>query len=554
MRHSLTRYVFTLSIALHVGCGSSADTAKTKPSPDAGANVDACSPSDGSVPPEVTRRAVAVIVDFADATLEDWQGPGFNTEGEVRAQLDAMEAHWLFLSRGLEPIQWDLIRIRLPENLTDTAFPGFNEFRDAAVTLAKQQLTTADYDANADGVIDTMWLVVSNNGTRPPYLVGGASQNAGANDFVDGQDSDSVIGGVTGNFNHEVGHTRGLPDLYGRYDSVQDLTLMSSSWPLPPNDFSAYERVHLGWVVPQTITASTRASLPSANTHLAAIKVPTARPEEYFLLEYRQRPQTGFGSAAPFNFDGIAVYHVFEGSNQDLDPPLVKLEPADGTTATTLTPAPTDFAYPGNPAMLCPFVLRTYFGGDPVFQLQNLARLPDGSIAFDLTILSSGIGSAPNLIANSTFESGTAGWITGGFQPQLATFTWAALGANGSGHSLSINAPVENDVEWSTPVSSLTAGRNLFMCGFVRGAGITGGAGGSISISGTFIQTAGLHGTFDFTRECAVVTAFASTMSVACRLGGFAATTSGSLWCDDVSLVPLTPVFTGTATPPPPFE
>jgi hypothetical protein len=496
-----------------------------------------------------------VIVDFADASLEDWQGPGFNNETEIRTQLDAMEAHWLFLSRGLEPIQWDLIRIRLPENLSDTAYADFNAFRDAAVLLAKQQLSVADYDANGDGVIDTMWLVVSNNGTSPPYLVGGASQNQGANDFVDGQDSGSVIAGATGNFNHEVGHTRGLPDLYGTYDSLQDLTLMSSSWPLPPNDFSAYERVHLGWVVPQIVTTTTTASLPSANTHLAAIKVPTARPEEYFLLEYRQRPQTGFGSAAPFDFNGIAVYHVLEGSNQDLDPPLVKLEPADGTTASSLTPAPTDFAYPGNPAMPCPFVLRTYFGGDPVFQLQNLAWTSDGSISFDLTILSSGIGSAPNLISNSTFESGTAGWITGGFQPQLASFTWAALGANGSAHSISVTSATANDVEWSTPVTGLTAGRNFFMCGFLRGEDITDGAGGSISISATFIQTAGLHGTFDFTRECAVVTAFAPSMDVACRLGGFGATSNGTLWCDDVTLRPLTPVFsTGIAPPPPPFE
>lgn len=492
-----------------------------------------------------------MIVDFANARLEDWPGPGFNNEQEIRTQLTAMETHWAFLSRGTESIRWDLIRVRLPENLSDTAYADFNVFRDAAVTLAKKQVNVADYDANNDGVIDTMWLVVSNNGTRPPYLIGGASQNAGANVFVDGQDSDSVIGGHTGNFNHEVGHTRGLPDIYGRYDSLQDLTVMSSSWPLPPNDFSAFERIRLGWVVPQIVTASTSAKLPLG---LAAIKVPTARPEEYFLLEYRQRPPSGFGSAAPFNFNGIAVYHVLEGSNQDLDPPLIKLEPADGTTASNLTPAPTDFAYPGNPAMPCQFVLRTYFGGDPVFELENFAWTSDGAISFDVTILSSGIGSAPNLITNSTFESGTTGWITGGFQPQLATFTWASVGANGSTHSVSVASAASNDVEWSTPVSALPLARNTFMCGYLRGANIVDGAGGSISISGTFLQTAGYHGTFDFTRACAVVTTFATNMSVACRLGGFASTSSGTLWCDDVTLFLLNRVFSTTTTLPPPFE
>ena len=226
---------------------------------DAAVASDACgdgAPGDGTAP-VVMRRAVAVIVDFANAQLEDWTGPGFDTVAEVAAQLHAMEDHWAFLSRGRELMHWDIIRIQLPQPLTDTAFAGFNEFRDAAVLLAKQQLTIADYDANHDGVIDTMWLIASNNGTRPPYLVGGTSQNQGANNFGDGQDSDSVVGGATGNFNHEVGHTLGLVDIYGAHDTLQDLTLMSSSWPLPPNDFSAFERARLGWVVPQVIAQST---------------------------------------------------------------------------------------------------------------------------------------------------------------------------------------------------------------------------------------------------------------------------------------------------------
>ena len=119
----------------------------------------------------VHRRAVAVIVDFANASLEDWTGPGFHTTADVQAQLTQMEQHWAFLSRGHEVMHWDLIRVRLPEPLTDTAYADFNAFRDAAVTLAKQQLVVTDYDFDGDGVIDTMWLVASNNGARPPYLM-----------------------------------------------------------------------------------------------------------------------------------------------------------------------------------------------------------------------------------------------------------------------------------------------------------------------------------------------------------------------------------------------
>lgn len=498
---------------------------------------------------------MAVIVDFANASLEDWHGPGFNTVGELAVQLQEMEAHWSFLSRGSEEMHWDIIRVRLPQDLTDDAFPSFTEFRDAAVTLAKQQLVVSDYDFDGDGIIDTMWLVVSNNGTRPPYLNGGTSQNAGANDFVDGQDSDSVVGGHTGNFNHEVGHTRGLVDVYGAHDTLQDLTVMSSTWPLPPNDFSAFERVQLGWVTPQLVTQTTHdLVLADTSVHPTAIKVGTGRPEEYFLLEYRKKPASGFGSSPPFAFDGIAVYHVLESSNQDLDPPLIKLEPADGTTTSTLTPAPNDFAYPGNPDMPCPFVLRTYFGGDPVFELANLRKNSDGSITFDMTVEPTSIGSSPVLIGNTSFESGTGGWTPGGFLPADATFELASIGANGSTHSISVASVIPNDVWWSTHVAPLTAGENLFMCGYVRGAGVTGGAGGSISIAGTFLSTASFHGTFDFTRACTVVTATETSLDVACRLGGLAATSSGQIWCDDVTLFALSSVFGpgGDIEQPPP--
>jgi hypothetical protein len=156
---------------------------------------------------------------------------------------------------------------------------------------------------------------------------------------------------------------------------------------VPARDFAAYERVHLGWVQPRVVTGTTRDIwLPSEHERLAAVKVPTADVREYFLIEYRRRPDEGFGSTNP-PFNGLAVYHVLEGSSNFQEPSLVKLEPADGSIAASAPNVdPLDFVYPENPVLLRPMVVRSYFGGQPeVFRIENVAWR-DGGIAFDVVM------------------------------------------------------------------------------------------------------------------------------------------------------------------------
>ncbi|MFO0695949.1 MAG: hypothetical protein U0230_20470 [Polyangiales bacterium] len=490
------------------------------------------------------RRGLCVVVDYADVGLEDYAGPGMNDLSDVDAQLREMEAHWNWLSRGRESTAWDVVRVQLATTLAGTTFSGWPAFRDEVVRLTKQQVDVADYDVDSDGVLDGMWAILASQGTIPDYAVGGTSQNGGANLFVDVQHSTSIVGHVTGNFNHELAHALGIQDLYGTYDTLYDLTVMASSWPLPPNDFTAYERVRLGWVEPVTLDQTTTGVVvPSADDHLFAVRVPTARPEEYFLLEYRRRPASGYGSAGSFAYDGLAVLHVFEASTQGTDPPLVKLEPADGTTAASHAPEVDDLAFPDNPGLLRPFVLRTYFGGDPVFSIDGLHFTTDGALAFDLTILSSGMGSASNLVTNPDVESDASGWSTSAWMPAAASFAWTPSGANGSSHGLSIEAATENDAQWSTPVTGLVPNASSYVCGFLEGENVTGGAGATLSLSGTFVSTPGLYGTFPWTRRCMIVQSTSSSVDVACRLGGFGATTSGRMTCDQVSLFPLESAF-----------
>ena len=233
--------------------------------------------------------------------------------------------------------------MQLPQNVLG-AFPDWSLFRTAVAALARAEIDILEYDVNSDGNVDAAWLIVSSGDVPAPYGTGGASLHGGVNMFVDGQASKSVQDQATGNFNHELGHLLGLVDMYGDYGTMSSLTVMGNSWPVPPPDFSAYERIALGWMTPQVITATTAGVwLPSAHETFAAVKVPTTRAREYFLIEYRQRPASGYGSGEtdghglPVQYDGLAVYHVFEGSSMAEKIPLMKLEPADGCPAMRST-------------------------------------------------------------------------------------------------------------------------------------------------------------------------------------------------------------------------
>jgi M6 family metalloprotease-like protein len=487
------------------------------------------------------RKGVAIITDFANRSLEDWTGPGIKTVDDLSVQLRSMEQHWAWLSRGLERMQWDIIRIQLPQPAVADAYDGWGAFRDAAITLARQQVRTSDYDVNSDGVIDAAWLMVSSGNESLPFALGGASRNAGANLFVDGQASGSIQAGATGNFNHELGHTLGLPDMYGAYGTMSSLTVMSYSWPVPPPDFSAYERIKLGWLTPQVISKTTQAVwLPSANETFAAVKVPTSRPFEYFLIEYRHRPANGYGSA-DVEFNGLAVYHVLEGSSMWQNPPLMKLEPADGSIAPSQPADPNDFLSPDNPAMILPLTLLSYFGGgQEVFRLDNLAWR-DGGLAFDIIV--SPQQPSSNLLANGSFETGAVGlpdrWLADAYSPAPGAFGWPNPVALTGAASAHLNVQTDNDVRWTQAVTTLVPGQPYLLCGWLKGeqvGGTHGEVGANVSLMGGFVRSEGLLGTFDWTQSCVGFTAETPRVDVACRLGFYGSTISGQVWCDDFTL------------------
>lgn len=498
---------------------------------------------------KVKRKGLAVIVDFANSKLEDWDGPGINDVSELSDQLHKMEGHWAWLSRGKEKFNWDIIRITLPVNLDRYTYWSWWEYRNAVADLVKQEIDVTKYDQNQDGIVDTVWIITSTSGQYYDYMTGGSALNNGINNFVDGQDSLSVISGATGNFNHEVGHTIGLQDMYGPYGTLSYLTLMSDSWPVPPQDFAAFERSTLGWVKPREILKTTRnIKLSSANKNMEAVRVPTTHKNEYFLIEYRQRPESGYGSVAP-PYNGLAVYHILESSNLWTNPPLVKLEAADGYIAPDTRPELTDFFYPENEGMKIPFVAHSYFGGRKVFQIDNVHWADDKSLAFDIN-LSSADSSEVNLLLNFSFEQGNDVtpdfWRPNAWEPFATIVRDASISKEGN-FSASILSPTPNDASWLQDVWNLTPGKSYEFCGFIRGSNvITGpsaGVGANVSVMGGFTLSNSLSGNFDWTKTCVTFVPETDSVTLACRLGFFGSTVTGQIWCDSMSLEAIESAF-----------
>jgi hypothetical protein len=499
-------------------------------------------------PPVQHRSGLAVIADFADTRLENWQGEGINNVNTLSSQLRKMEEHWAWLSRGQEEFQWDIIRITLPVTLRADAYAGWGAYRDAVGALIRQQVDVSKYDTNHDGVIDIAWIIASNQGMDYNYLIGGASRNAGVNIFVDTQNDLSVVLGATGNFNHEIFHTLGVPDLYGPYGTLQTLTLMVDSWTLPPQDFTAYERMLLGWVKPRLLDqGSQNVHLSSSSDRMDALRIETSRPSEYFLIEYRRRPDSGFGSSAP-PYNGLAVYHVLEGSNQSSDPPLLKLEAADGSIAPNAVPELSDFLFPDNVAMKRPLILRSYFGGNEVFRLDNLDRT--GSDGLDFNVQVAPYVQPKNLLANASFEEGQNGspdtWTTNAWSA-ASVFSWDNRVARTGQHSVSITSASPDAAAWVQTASGLVPGQAYQFCGWLRGENIAAvpGAqvGANVSVLGGFVQSESLSGTFDWKQACVIFRPDTSSTTLACRMGFYGSTATGKMWCDDMTLEPLKSAF-----------
>ncbi|PSR53062.1 hypothetical protein AHMF7605_05740 [Adhaeribacter arboris] len=138
-----------------------------------------------------------------------------------------------------------------------------------------------------------------------------------------------------GIFCHEFGHLLGLPDLYdidGSSEGLGEWSLMAGAAWLgdehTPGNFCAWSRTTLGWMTPWEISRPGNYSLYFGSI---GYKIPTALPNEYFLIENRQKLNLDVGLRG----SGLAIYHVNsnlsgQSGNANENMKMVDLEEADG--------------------------------------------------------------------------------------------------------------------------------------------------------------------------------------------------------------------------------
>ncbi|MEW5768608.1 MAG: M6 family metalloprotease domain-containing protein [bacterium] len=115
---------------------------------------------------------------------------------------------------------------------------------------------------------------------------------------------------------HEFGHLLGLLDMYssvfvkGTIGDIGRWGLMSGAeiHGTPYSHLCAYSKVKLGWATPIELDQSGNRIIKAAEIkdYGSIYRISTSKPNEYFLLEYRQR--SGYDQDLPG--EGILIWHI----------------------------------------------------------------------------------------------------------------------------------------------------------------------------------------------------------------------------------------------------
>jgi len=195
----------------------------------------------------------------------------------------------------------------------------------------------ANYDSNSDGIVDAIHIIFagydqSAGAPKGSSIWASAWSTSGFmcvvnNKFVTQFSMSSELRGISGQgitpigvIAHELSHVFGLPDLYdtdysgsgGTSIHIDQWCIMASgSWnnngDTPPHH-SAWCKDQLGWVKMTELIDPAYITIPNPAVQGASYKITTKTPNEYFLLENRQKQ--GWDAYIPSS--GMLIYHVDE--------------------------------------------------------------------------------------------------------------------------------------------------------------------------------------------------------------------------------------------------
>ena len=318
------------------------------------------SASAASLPTDVRALVIPVSFEGTDFSVEDpathfyemLNSPGYSANGGTGSAKDYFEANMpghTFTFDVSQPVRLSRPYSYYGEN--DISTPHvinydmhLNDLIQEACTLAAASVDFQSYDTNGDGQVDYLFLFFAGyneaesgdndaiwpqsgnlssegiriNGVRIG-LFGCSSELSGSDLGIEGGGIPSGIG----TFCHEFGHYLGLVDLYdtdygnggmssclwGRL-SLMDEGSYNNSGRTPPY-FCAIDREQAGVISYRDAEAGTDISLSPTCLSGEVIRISTATPGEYYLLEYR----TQNGWDAYIEGQGMAVYHVDRSDN-----------------------------------------------------------------------------------------------------------------------------------------------------------------------------------------------------------------------------------------------
>ena len=287
-----------------------------------------------------TYRQAVVLITFADCdfSMEDpaaYYQRLFNENGYNEGYgLGSVADYFRDQSGGLFNLQFDIygpIKVSISAKGSYSNY-GFNAMEEALAAL--DALTTQDfsvYDWNGDGVVEQMLFVAAGlcgnqaSGYIWPNTDYTTLNAPGKKEMVNTCITcelwrDKTLCGI-GTICHEFVHCLGLPDLYPvggtYYSAIDEWDLMdggnytNKGW-CPPN-FSALEKMLLGWASPIELTSPTTITgmKPVSEGGETYLIRNSGYDDEFYLLENRR--QTKWDYCLPGQ--GLAIFHV--DYNQD---------------------------------------------------------------------------------------------------------------------------------------------------------------------------------------------------------------------------------------------
>ncbi|MGG3725973.1 M6 family metalloprotease domain-containing protein [Bacillus wiedmannii] len=315
---------------------------------------------DGTVTPVLgNKKLLVLLIGFTDVDIayndNDWSNKFFSTnQKSVKNYYNEVSNGKVQITPASETYgtQNDgVVKIKLDYDHPSTSGKSMGTVITDALAKADSQVNFASLDTNNDQIIDSkdgFYIVTVLAGNE--QASGGPLPNIWAHQsYAPNTNHDGVT--VTGMYTaqgekqyghmatigipaHELGHSFGLPDLYGDNNRVGSLSIMGNgAWnSLPgeeygttPDHMDAWSKIKLGFVTPNVVNTSNNFTLNAIPNNYNVLKIPL-KDNTYFLVE--NRAKVGYDASLPTNSGGIAVWHIDESmNNNSSDPhPFIDIE------------------------------------------------------------------------------------------------------------------------------------------------------------------------------------------------------------------------------------